>query len=146
MVKFIMVGFLSSVLMLTGYELVVQASSSVTFTIADKFEPEIEYTIDNQDVNAHFIIKNKSGHPFTFHFDTHQQFDYILFDEQGKIVQQYSKIMTFSKIPTETPVKPGGSLHYEVTLDDLPAGKYRMLFILMAKELQVKESISFEVS
>ncbi len=111
----------------------------------DKVLPSISYEQDGSTIYFSFKVKSNIDGMFTFHFDTSQQFDYTITDKDGNIVRNYSKEGEILKLPSEQPVKPGGSIVYEEIVDKLPHGLYRINFVLIAKEMQPKTSIQFEV-
>jgi hypothetical protein len=119
--------------------------TTMSAVIGEKFQPSVEYTTENGVVKFLFKVKNTSDHFFSMHFDTTQRFEYVITDEDKNVVKTYSSFATFEKMPGEEPLKPGGSLQYEVEVPDLPKGKYHITFILMAKEFQPKTGIDFEV-
>ncbi|WP_159461969.1 BsuPI-related putative proteinase inhibitor [Salirhabdus sp. Marseille-P4669] len=120
-------------------------TTTTTLSKEERFVPTIDYTVKGNNTVLHFKVKNQMDNMFTFHFDSSQRYEYIVKDDDGNVVSQYSKSKKFTSLAGEEPVKPGGSLDYEVTINDLPKGKYHVMFVLTAKEMQPKTSISFIV-
>jgi Intracellular proteinase inhibitor len=117
----------------------------MTTDVSDKFQPSVEYKVKNGVVTFLFTVQNTTDHFYSMHFDTTQRFEYVITDKDNNVIKTYSSFATFEKMPGEEPLKPGGSLQYEVEVPDLPKGKYHITFILMAKEFQPKTGIDFEV-
>jgi|GEM_PF-3029853 hypothetical protein len=112
---------------------------------AGKMEPSITYKEKNGQLIFTFTIKNQTAHLYNFRFESSQQLDYVIKGKDSPFIKQYSKEHTFSKMPTSAPIKPGGTLSYDVTVTGLPKGDYTITFILTDKELKPKATLSFTV-
>lgn len=110
-----------------------------------KIIPSISYRQDGKTMYFSFNLKSNMEQMFTFHFDTSQQYDYTIKDDDGKVVRNYSTETNFPKLPSKHPVKPGGTITFEVPVENLPTGSYVINFVLTAKEMQPKAAIKFEV-
>jgi cytoskeletal protein RodZ len=111
----------------------------------EKMTPSISYKQEGKNVHFTFNVKNNLEHLFTFHFETAQQYDYTINDRDGNVLRTYSKETKSPALPGEQPVKPGGSISYEVPVENLPPGSYVITFFLKAKEMQPKAALEFVV-
>jgi hypothetical protein len=111
----------------------------------EKMTPSISYKLEGKNVHFTFNVKNNLDHLFTFHFETAQQYDYTIKDRDGNVLRTYSKETKTPTLPGEQPVKPGGSISYEVPVENLPPGSYVITFFLKAKEMQPKAALEFVV-
>ncbi|WHY00071.1 BsuPI-related putative proteinase inhibitor [Neobacillus sp. DY30] len=117
----------------------------ITDADTKKITPSITYKQEGKKVHFTFNVRNNLDHLFTFHFDTAQQYDYIIKDQNGNVIQTYLKETKAPNLPGEQPVKPGGSISYEVQVENLPPGSYLISFVLTAKEFQPKMALEFVV-
>lgn len=117
----------------------------ITDADTKKITPSISYKQEGKKVHFTFNVRNNLDHLFTFHFDTAQQYDYIIKDQDGNVIQTYSKETKFPNLPSEQPVKSGGSILYEVLVENLQPGSYVITFVLTAKEMQPKTALEFVV-
>jgi len=111
----------------------------------ERFEPMIEFTQNGNQSHFTFKIINKSSNMFTFHFNTTQQFDYVILNQNGDVVRKYSENQEFKSIRSSLPVQPNSAAVYEVTEKDLPKGKYQIIFNMMAKEMKMTSKLDFEI-
>lgn len=109
-----------------------------------KMTPSISYKQEGKKVYFTFNVRNNLDHLFTFHFETAQQYDYTIKNQDGNVIRTYSK-ETNPKLPGEHPVKPGGLISYEVPVENLPPGSYVITLVLTAKEMQPKTALEFVV-
>jgi hypothetical protein len=109
------------------------------------FQPHLEYKESNGIVEFTFSVKNQTGHPFTYRFNTTQRYDYIIKNSNGEIIKQLSKEQTFKKLPAAEFIKPNGALLFKESIGPLPKGTYHATFVLTAKEWQPKETITFKI-
>jgi hypothetical protein len=112
----------------------------------EPFKPNLSISNNNEKVDFTFTLKNQMGHLFTFHFNTMQKYEFIIRDGNGKIIKQLSKEKTILKLPSSEPLKPDASLIFKESVGPLPKGTYYATFVLLAKELQPKVSVKFEVN
>ena len=109
-------------------------------------ESSLDYIENAGGVQFNFKIKNNIDHPLTLHFKTTQRYDYILRDENSKIIKQLSKEQTYFKLPGQEFFKPNGEIQYKETIKDLPKGSYSITFIFMAKEEPSKVTMKFTIN
>ncbi|WP_157967317.1 MULTISPECIES: BsuPI-related putative proteinase inhibitor [Paraliobacillus] len=112
--------------------------------VIDNMVPIILYDEPNKTVT--FTITNESTNMFTFHFASTRHFSYQIKNKDGQVVQESPKDNQSPKLPSTFPVKPGGHISYEVSIDMLPKGDYTIQFVLLAKEIQPKLMLEFHVN
>ncbi|WBL14525.1 BsuPI-related putative proteinase inhibitor [Sutcliffiella sp. NC1] len=97
-----------------------------------------------------FIVENTDENELDILFSSSQEFDYIVFDENGKKIKQHSDGMMYTQAIVETTLSSGESLTYTVSADevkaDLPQGTYKVQFLFAGADLPVQASTSFEVN
>lgn len=112
--------------------------------VLSKMEASISYTEEEGSLHFVFQITNNSNHPFTFHFDTMQQYVYTIRKTDGELVKQ-QKSSSDIKLPSTVFLKPGGSAIYDISEEKLPPGSYKISFAFLSKELGLKKSFDFSV-
>lgn len=112
--------------------------------VLSNLEASISHEKIGESNHFHFEIKNTSQHAFTFHFNTNQQFLYIIYNENGDVIEEQDNSI-IKKMPSTYFVKPGGIATYEVSTKNLSKGKYKIIFTFLAKEKTIKKAIDFTV-
>ncbi|WP_400243537.1 BsuPI-related putative proteinase inhibitor [Niallia sp. JL1B1071] len=112
--------------------------------VLSKMEASISYTQEEDSLNFVFQVTNNAKHPFTFHFDTMQQYAYTIRKADGELVKVL-KTSSYKQLPSTVFVKPGGSAMYEFSVEKLPTGSYTITFVFLAKELGLKKSFDFSI-
>ncbi len=102
--------------------------------------PPLPPIIPGPLVRAQIRLVNESPEELRLDFPTSQRFDFLLEDERGAVVFQWSDGKVFLPVLGREIVRAGTSLIYEVTfsLPDstrgiLPAGRYALKGILVAE-------------
>lgn len=113
-------------------------------SVLSKMEASISYTEEEDSLHFVFQVTNNAKHPFTFHFDTMQQYVYTIRKADGELVKQL-KTSSDIKLPSTVFLKPGGAAMYDVSEEKLPPGSYTISFAFLAKELGLKKSFDFSV-
>lgn len=98
-----------------------------------------------KDMYFTFHLKNQTKHVKTFHFMTGQRFDYIIKNEQGDKIKQYSHNQMFTQMVGQQKLKQAEELTYKDKVSGLSPGKYTITFWLTAKSEQPKATKTFEV-
>ena len=112
--------------------------------VLSNMKASISYNQDKTISNFNFEIKNDSKHPFTFHFKTTQQYSYSINTKDGKLIKEQDN-STIMKLPSTYFIKPGGTISYPVTIENLSPGSYKINFVFLATELPLKKSYDFIV-
>lgn len=94
-----------------------------------------------------YTVENKTDQPIKLTFNTGQTFDYILKDQAGKTVIQYSKGKSFIQVITEKELVKGAQLTHDIHLKDLKPGEYTLEAWLTAQGMKndYREKIQFKV-
>ena len=112
--------------------------------VLSMIEASISYTQEKDVLLFVFQITNNAKHPFTFHFDTTQQYTFTIRKADGEVVKEL-KMTTNKKLPSTLFLKPGGTVVYDVSVKKLPHGSYTINFVFPSKELTLKKSIDFSI-
>lgn len=112
--------------------------------VLSMIEASISYTKEKDVLLFVFQITNTAKHPFTFHFNTMQQYAYTIRKADGEVVKEL-KMTTNKKLPSTLFLKPGGTAVYDVSVKKLPHGSYTINFVFPSKELALKKSLDFSI-
>lgn len=104
-------------------------------------------TYKQQDSKLHFTfhLKNQTEQVKTFHFNTGQRYDFVIKNDQGKKILQYSDDKMFTQMVGQETLKQAEELTYDAEVSDLEKGHYTITFWLTAKNEQPRASKSFQV-
>jgi hypothetical protein len=113
--------------------------------VAGKIETWIDHEQQGDTIHFTFHLKNQTEHVKTYHFNTGQRFDFVIKDEQGKVVKRFSEGKMFTQVLGEETLKQGDTLTYQAKVSGLRQGKYTVRFWLTAKEEQPEATLTFKV-
>ena len=102
---------------------------------------------ENNDYLFVYTVENDKDQPVKLTFNTGQTFYYILKDQSGKIIIQYSKDKSFIQVIIEKELIKGAKLSHDIILKDLEPGKYTLEAWLTAKGMgnDYRKKVDFEV-
>jgi Intracellular proteinase inhibitor len=106
--------------------------------IAVQFHPSIEIKEENNSVIINYKVKNLSGEPQKLSFPNGLQADFIVYDEKGLKVKQYSEEVMSSQAITEVTLENNQEIQNSFTISDLYNGSYRIEVFLTAAEEEAK--------
>ncbi|MFP7298395.1 BsuPI-related putative proteinase inhibitor [Neobacillus niacini] len=106
--------------------------------IVARFHPSIETKEDNNSIIINYKVKNLSGEPQKLSFLTGLQADYIIYDEKGKKIKQYSEEVMATQAISEMTIENNQEIQNSFAISDLYNGTYRIEVFLTAKEEQAK--------
>ncbi|MDF2791184.1 MAG: hypothetical protein K0S80_4286 [Neobacillus sp.] len=106
--------------------------------IAAKVHPSIEMKEENNSTIINYKVKNISGGPIKLFFPSGLQADYIVYDEKGKKVKQYSDEVMSTQAITEMTFDNNQEIQNSFTISDLYNGTYKIEVFLTAEEEQAK--------
>lgn len=106
--------------------------------IAAKVHPSIEIKEENNSTIINYKVKNISGEPIKLFFPSGLQADYIVYDEEGKKVKQYSDEVMSTQAITEMTFDNNQEIQNSFTISDLYNGTYKIEVFLTAEEEQAK--------
>ena len=113
--------------------------------IAAKVHPSIEMKEENNSTIINYKVKNISGGPIKLFFPSGLQADYIVYDEEGKKVKQYSDEVMSTQAITEMTFENNQEIQNSFTISDLYNGTYKIEVFLTAEEEQAKVVMDFLV-
>ena len=116
----------------------VAAENPKQHEIAAKVHPSIEMKEENNSTIINYKVKNISGEPIKLSFASGLQADYIVYDEEGKKVKQYSDEVMSTQAITEMTFDNNQEIQNSFTISDLYNGTYKIEVFLTAEEEQAK--------
>lgn len=102
--------------------------------IAANFHPSIDIQEENNSTFINYKVKNISGGPLKLSFPSGLKADYIVYDEEGKKVKQYSEEVMSTQAITEMTLENNQDIQNSFTISDLFNGTYKIKVFLTAKE------------
>ena len=81
---------------------------------------------DGHDYLFVYTVENKKDKPVKLTFNTGQTFDYILKDQTGKKIIQYSEGKSFIQVIVEKELVKGAQLTHDIHLKNLEPGEYTL--------------------
>jgi hypothetical protein len=106
--------------------------------IVARFHPSIEIKEESNSVIINYKVKNVSGEPQKIQLPSGLQADFIIYDEEGKKVKQYSDEVMATQALVEVTIENNEEIQNSFTLTDLYNGRYIIEVFLTAKEEQAK--------
>ncbi|WP_045519645.1 BsuPI-related putative proteinase inhibitor [Neobacillus niacini] len=106
--------------------------------IVARFHPTIETKEENNSIIINYKVQNLSGEPQKLSFPSGLQADYIVYDEEGKKVTQYSEEVMSTQVINEVTLENNQEIQNSFTITDLYNGSYKIEVFLTAKEEQAK--------
>ena len=106
--------------------------------ITAKLHASIETKEENNIVTIKYKVKNLSGVSQKLTLPSGLQADYIVYDEAGKKVKQYSDEVMSTQAIVEVMLENNQEISNEFTISDLYNGRYRVEVFLRAEEEQAK--------
>lgn len=113
--------------------------------ITAKFIPSLEINEDNHDMIINYVVKNISGKKQTLTFSNGLMADYIVYDQKGKKVKQYSEEVSSTQAMEEVSLENNKAIEQKFTISDLPNGPYQLEVFLNSKEKTAKTEAEFLV-
>jgi hypothetical protein len=106
--------------------------------IAADFHSSIATKEENNTVVVTHKVKNISGKPQELTFSSGLKADFIIYDQKGKKVKQYSEEVSSTQAIIEITVENNEVIENEFIISDLINGQYKIEVFLTAKEEQAK--------
>ncbi|WHX98620.1 BsuPI-related putative proteinase inhibitor [Neobacillus sp. DY30] len=106
--------------------------------VAANVHPTIEIKEENNSTIINYKVKNISGGPLKLSFASGLQADYIVYDEEGEKVKQYSEEVMSTQAITEMTFNNNEELQNSFTISDLYNGIYKIEVFLTAEEEKAK--------
>jgi hypothetical protein len=106
--------------------------------IIAKFHPSIETKEENNSIKINYKVKNVSGASQKLTLPSGLQADFIIYDEEGKKVKQYSDEVISTQAIIDVIVENNQEITNEFIISDLYNGRYSIEVFLIAKEEQAK--------
>jgi hypothetical protein len=113
--------------------------------IAARVHPSIEIKEENNSTIINYKVTNISGGPLKLSFPSGLQADYIVYDENGKKVKQYSEEVMSTQAITEMTFDNNQDIQNSFTLTDLYNGTYKIEVFLTAMEEQARVVMDLKV-
>ncbi|MDM5336978.1 BsuPI-related putative proteinase inhibitor [Fictibacillus enclensis] len=116
--------------------------------VAGAIEPKLSVMEQNTGSTLlRYELKNQTEQIKTFEFTSGKKFDYIVKDESGKKVYQYSHDHMFTQSLSKITLKQGETFTQDIMVKNLPAGTYTIEIWLTAKneENDYRQKKTFEI-
>jgi Cu/Ag efflux protein CusF len=107
-------------------------------SIAANFLTFIETKEENNSIIVNYKVKNISGNSRTLTFSSGLQADYIVYDQEGKKVKQYSDKAMSTQAIKEITLGNNQEIENGFTITDLINGQYKIEVFLTAAEEEAK--------
>lgn len=102
--------------------------------VHSNFHPSIETREENNTIFVNYKVKNKTEKSQKLTFPSGLQADFILYDENGNKVKQYSDEVMATQAIVEVALEQEQEIEQEFTINNLANGKYVLEVFLTAKE------------
>lgn len=106
--------------------------------MAETFLSSIVVKQENSAIKVQYKVKNISGKTQKLTFPSGLQADYIIYDQSGKKIKQYSEEVASTQAIREVTLENNQQLEEEFTITGLQYGSYKIEVFLTAKEQQAK--------
>jgi asparagine N-glycosylation enzyme membrane subunit Stt3 len=106
--------------------------------IAAKFHTTIETKEENEKIIIIYRVKNLSGKTQKLTFPSGLEADYIVYDQDGKKIKQYSDDVMSTQAIKELMLENNQEITKEFTISELPIGNYKIEVFLTAKEEEAR--------
>jgi hypothetical protein len=106
--------------------------------IAAKFHPSIETREESNSIIISYKVKNISGKSQKLTFPSGLQADFIVFDQMGAKVKQYSDELMSTQAIEEVLLENNQEIEKGFTINDLYNGQFKIEVFLTAEEEQAK--------
>jgi hypothetical protein len=106
--------------------------------IAAKFHATIETKEENGTVIINYKVKNLSGKTQKLTFPSGLEADYIVYDQEGKKIKQFSDDVMSTQAIKELELETNQEITKEFTISDFANGNYKIEVFLTAKEEEAK--------
>jgi hypothetical protein len=114
--------------------------------VDDPILGEAKYTEEAGKITIHYTAKNRTDKKLDLLFQNGMKVDYILYDQDGKQIEQYSKKALSTMAIEETSIQPEDILTQEFVLDQLPNGSYSIELFLNEPQKRALAVLPIEVS
>lgn len=109
---------------------------------ADDFEATLEKSENNEFL---YTVTNVTDKKITVPFGSSQRYQYVVKEQEGKVVYDSSAEMLYNQALGEEILQPGEKLQYEFVVKDLEAGTYEVevwLTSMSEHQFKKKETIT----
>jgi hypothetical protein len=95
-------------------------------SIKENIVSKIAYEVNGNEHHFTYEVKNHIDHDVTLPFNTSERFDYIVRDQKGKKITQFSDDKMYSMSLGEEVIKPSKSLKHKAIVNGLVKGTYEI--------------------
>jgi Cu/Ag efflux protein CusF len=113
--------------------------------VTAKFIPSLEIKEDSHDMTVKYAVKNISGKKQKLTFTNGLKADFVVYDQNGKKVKQYSEEVSATQATEEISLDNNKEIEQKFTISDLPNGQYKLEVFLTSKEEKAKSEAEFIV-
>ncbi|MFE7060666.1 BsuPI-related putative proteinase inhibitor [Sutcliffiella sp. NPDC057660] len=119
------------------------------FTGEDPNKQKLSSTLEQKDNSFVFTVENDTGKDAEITFSSGQEYDYIVYDSEGKLVKRLSEGMMYTQAIKEEVIAPGETVSYSASYEEvssgLAKGEYSIEFVFTEQNFQASAKEAFNV-
>lgn len=138
--------------LLTGCGVEKKTSNSETkapveenIVVEDPILGEAHYTEENGNIKINYTAKNMTSDTINILFQNGAKVDYILYNQDGNQIDQYTKQFLSTTVQEEVALKPKETIDQEFMIHDLPNGHYSVEVFLTEPDFNTKDVLAIDV-
>lgn len=119
------------------------------FTGEDPNKQKLSSTLEQKDNSFVFTVENDTGKDAEITFSSGQEYDYMVYDSEGKLVKKLSEGMMYTQAIKEDVLAPGENITYTASYQEvtsgLDKGEYTIEFVFAEQNFQASAKEAFNV-
>jgi hypothetical protein len=119
------------------------------FTGEDPNKQKLSSTLEQKDSTFVFTVENDTGKDAEITFSSGQEYDYMVYDSEGKLVKKLSEGMMYTQAIQEKVIAPGETVSYSAAYEEvasgLAKGEYTIEFVFAEQNFQASAKEAFNV-
>jgi len=119
------------------------------FTGEDPNKQKLSSTLEQKENTFVFTVENDTGKDAEITFSSGQEYDYMVYDSEGKLVKKLSEGMMYTQAIKEDVIAPGETVSYSASYEEvasgLAKGEYTIEFVFTEQNFQASAKEAFDV-
>jgi hypothetical protein len=119
------------------------------FTGEDPNKQKLSSTLEQKENSFVFTVENDTGKDAEITFSSGQEYDYMVYDSEGKLVKKLSEGMMYTQAIKEEVIAPGETVSYSAAYEEvasgLAKGEYTIEFVFTEQNFQASAKETFNV-
>lgn len=115
----------------------------------DPNKQKLSSTLEQKDSTFVFTVENDTGKDAEITFSSGQEYDYMVYDSEGKLVKKLSEGMMYTQAIKEEVIAPGETVSYSASYEEvasgLAKGEYTIEFVFTEQNFQASAKEAFNV-